>query len=120
MVRTVNLESGRPTVEEARRRLLNAIRQAEDSPARLLKGVHGWGSTGSPASIKHAIHRSLRLRVKERRVRSFVPGERFSSDTEEGRDLLRRYPQLRRDRELNRANPGITLVELSPGAAPRK
>lgn len=42
-----------------------------------------------------------------------VPGERFSSDALEARGLLARYPWLRRDRDLNRANPGITLVELT-------
>jgi hypothetical protein len=54
------------------------------------------------------------LRVKEGKALTVVPGERFSSDTNEGRDLLQRHPRLRSDRDFNRVNPGITIVELAP------
>jgi hypothetical protein len=60
------------------------------------------------------IRKSLRLRVKEGKALAVIPGERFSSDTNEGRELLRRHPSLRNERHLNRCNPGITIVELSP------
>jgi hypothetical protein len=43
-----------------------------------------------------------------------VLGERFSSDTQEGRALAQRHPSVRADRDFNRANPGITLIELAP------
>jgi len=113
-MRTVNLETGRPSVDDARRRLLAETQAARDAGVRLLKVVHGWGSSGEGGKVGPAIRRSLRLRVKEGKALAVVPGERFSSDTLEGRELLRRHPSLRNDRDLNRANPGITLVELTP------
>lgn len=109
---SVNLEAGRPTVQEARRRLLAAMDAARKGQVRVLKVIHGWGSSGEGGKLGPAIRKSLRLRVKEGRAALVVPGERFSSDTAEGRQLLSRHPALRSDPDLNRANPGITVVEL--------
>ena len=111
---TVNLEAGFPSVDEARRRLLAEMDTARRAGVRVLKVIHGWGSSGEGGKLGPAIRKSLRLRVKEGKATLVVPGERFSSDTNEGRDLLQRHPYLRRDRDCNRANPGITLVELAP------
>lgn len=113
-LRVINLEAGWPSVDEARRRLLAAVQAGRRDKVRLLKLIHGWGSSGAGGKLGPAIRRSLRLRLKEGLVVRVVPGERFSSDTVEGRALLERYPQLRADPDLNRANPGITIVELAP------
>jgi len=110
----VNLETGRPTVDEARRRLLAEMDAARRAGVRVLKVIHGWGSSGAGGKLGPAIRKSLRLRVKEGQATLVVPGERFSSDTHEGRELAGRHPQVRGDRDFNRANPGITIVELVP------
>ena len=108
----INLEAGLPSVDDARRRLLAELDRARRDGVRVLKVVHGWGSSGADGKLGPAIRKSLRLRVKEGRATLVVAGERFSSDTAEGRTLLQRHPALRRDPDLNRANPGITVVEL--------
>lgn len=112
-MRTINLKNDRPTVDEARRRLLAEMDAARSQGARVLKVIHGWGSSGEGGVLGPAIRRSLRLRVKEGRAVLVVPGERFSSDTEEGRELSGRHPSVRSDTDFNRANPGITIVELA-------
>jgi hypothetical protein len=112
--RTVNLESGMPSLEEARRRLVAEIQAARRQGVRVLKVIHGYGSGGSGGVLCVGIRKSLRLRIKEGKAVTVVPGERFSSDTVEARELLKRHPSLRHDRDLNHANPGITLVELAP------
>ena len=95
-------------------RVLNKGASVKSSTrARVLKVIHGWGSSGEGGKLGPAIRKSLRLRVKEGKALLIVPGERFSGDTNEGRELLQRHPHLRRDRDCNRANPGITLVELA-------
>ena len=111
-MRTINLEAGLPTVDDARRRLLSEIESARRDGVRVLKVIHGWGSTGAGGKLGPAIRRSLRLRVKEGSAVLVVTGERFSSDTVEGRELAGRHPSVRGDRDFNRANPGITVVEL--------
>jgi hypothetical protein len=109
----VNLESGRPTVDDARRRLLAEMARARSRGTSLMKIIHGWGSSGEGGKLAVAIRKSLRLRVKEGKATLVVAGERFSSDTVEGRELVRRHPNLRADRDYNRTNPGITFVELA-------
>lgn len=116
-MRTIQLKQGLPTLDEARRRLLQEIARAETDGVRLLKVVHGWGSGGEGGVLAVGIRRSLRLRVKEGRATAIIAGERFSSDTAESRDVLQRHPSLRRDTDFNRGNPGITIVELAPAAA---
>ena len=88
--------------------------QNKRSRAFPLRGIHGYGSSGEGGVLCSGIRRSLRLRVKEGRAVMIIPGERFSSDANETRLLLQRYPVLRRDRDLNRSNPGVTIVELAP------
>lgn len=112
-VRTCNLEAGSPTLDEARRRLLKEIDAARREGVRVMKVIHGYGSSGAGGVLCAGIRRSLRLRVKEGKASTLVPGERFSADAAESRELLQRYPTLRQDRDLNRANPGITIVELT-------
>ena len=110
---TLNLKAGFPTVDEARRRLLSEMQAAGQRNTRVMKVIHGWGSGGEGGALAIGIRKSLRLRVKEGRAVLVVPGERFSSDTTEGRELLQRHPSIRRDPDFNRANPGITIVELA-------
>lgn len=111
-LRIVNLEAGRPDLETARRRLLAEMEAARKAGTRLLKVIHGWGSSGAGGTLAAGIRRSLRLRVKERMARRIVVGERFSGDTLEGRELAQHHPSVRSDRDWNRANPGVTVVEL--------
>jgi len=111
-LRTINLEAGWPDLETARRRLLAEMVSARSQGARVLKVIHGYGSSGSGGVLAVGIRKSLRLRVKEGKALTVIPGERFSADANETRALLQKYPQLRRDGDLNRANPGITIVEL--------
>src|SRR5262245_12196507 len=110
---TLNLETGFPTVDDARRRLLGEIQSARARGVRVIKVIHGWGSSGEGGKLGPAIRKSLRLRVKEGKASFVLPGERFSSDTNEGREFVQRHPNLRNDRDYNRTNPGITLVELA-------
>lgn len=62
---TVNLESGHPDLETARRRLLAEIESARRQGVRVLKVIHGWGSSGAGGALCVGIRKSLRLRVKE-------------------------------------------------------
>jgi len=96
-----------------RRRLLAEMEAAREENVRVLKVVHGYGSSGGTGKLAIGIRKSLRLRVKEGKALLVVPGERYSSDSIEGRELVKRYPALRSDRDFNRMNPGITIVELA-------
>lgn len=48
-VRTVNLESGRPTVERAMALLEAELTRPRGDGIRVVRIIHGWGSSGSEA-----------------------------------------------------------------------
>lgn len=109
---TVNLKQGLPDVEEARRRLNSAIDRGRQSGAHSLKLIHGYGSSGIGGGIKVAIHKSLRRRKKEGRIRAFVPGEKWHVCEEQAQQALDLCPDLNRDPDLNQFNEGVTIVVL--------
>ena len=111
-VLTINIKDDRPTAEEARRRLANAIAKAKAGRVGVLKIVHGYGSSGSGGVIRAAIRRSLAKRRKEGVINDFIPGERWSIFDERASELLRDHPDLARDGDLDHYNEGITVVFL--------
>lgn len=112
-IETVQMKSGMPTADEARRRLVSELQRARSTGVAVLKLVHGYGSTGKGGRLRTALRAQLSVLGGEGRIGSVVAGEAFSIFDADTRGLLDRYPELRRDADLERGNPGITLVELS-------
>ena len=108
----VTLKAGMPTVEEARARLKSEIDKAKKSGKIAMKIIHGYGSSGVGGSLRGAIRKSLRKRMKEGKIRSFVVGEKWDIFEESTRQILDECPELRKDRDLGRYNEGITVVLL--------
>ena len=95
ITRELNLELGRPTADEALRRLEAELEVARHMNTPLLKLIHGYGSSGKGGRIRTA---------------AVVPGERFTIFDETTRRALQQYPHLRQDRDLERENMGVTFV----------
>jgi hypothetical protein len=107
-IREVNLKSGMPTVATALKRLHQALDAAQTDGVKVVKLVHGYGSTGVGGRIREAVRDDL----AGGGVRMVVTGEVFSPKTGIGKDLLSRFPELRDDDALGRGNRGITFVVL--------
>jgi hypothetical protein len=52
---TLNLKEGFPTVDDARRRLLSEMQSARARGVRVIKVIHGWGSSGEGGKLGPAI-----------------------------------------------------------------
>jgi hypothetical protein len=111
-VRTVNIEAGLPTLDEARRRANDEIRQGRREGLRVLKIIHGYGSTGKGGKLCVGLRKSFALRKKEGVIKEFIPGEDFSIFNPTVLALLEAEPELRGDSDLNATNEGITLLLL--------
>ncbi|HEX9106477.1 MAG TPA: hypothetical protein VF832_04605 [Longimicrobiales bacterium] len=111
-VAVVQIKSGMPTVAEARRRLALELESGRRRGLRLLKLVHGYGSTGVGGKLRGALRRTLAEQQAAGRVGRILPGEQWTIFDEQARGLLESYPELRTDADLERGNAGITLVEL--------
>ena len=110
--RVVNLEKGKPFVQQALDRLAVVILNGRREGYKALTLIHGYGSSGKGGAIKEAIRQHLQFLHQQGMVRTIIPGEEFEGRSGRGRQLLRCFPFLAEHRDLNRANPGITLIIL--------
>jgi len=110
--RFVNLERGMPSVDQALALLARELDQARSERCRVLTLIHGYGSSGRGGVIRQEVRARLQYLKHSAAINDLLPGEDFSTRTGSGRQLLRRFPILRQHSDLNRANPGITLVVI--------
>ena len=101
-----------PLVQRALDRLEGEISVSSGLGFKALTLIHGYGSSGTGGAIKTAVHHQLQFFRLQGRIKEIIPGEEFEGRSGRGRQLLRRFPFLNEHRDLNRANPGITLVIL--------
>ncbi len=107
-----NLENGMPIVDQALERFRRRLSEASASGAKVLKVIHGYGSTGRGGKIRDAVRRELGRMLARGEVATVVAGEEYSSATIAGRDLLSRFKELKATERPDSSNHGITLVEL--------
>ncbi len=111
-IKTVILKEGMPSVEQARARLAGEIQIARQSGLRVLKIVHGYGSTGAGGDLRIALQATLRQMADRREIRDCIYGENWRTSDERTWTLLKQMPELKNDSDLGRRNKGITLVLL--------
>ena len=112
-VRTFNVEAGLPTLDEARRMIIEQIKHAKRAGVRVLKVIHGYGSSGKGGALCIGLRKSFGLRKKEGVIKDFIPGEDFSIFNRLTLDLLDAVPLLRGDPDLGAANEGVTVLWLT-------
>jgi len=112
IIKTVNLKSDRPTVHQALQRLDREITGARQQNHRLLKVIHGYGSTGAGGDIRIAVQKRLHELVEAGHIAGCVFGEEWSKSSEEVWRMLQAHPELKQDPDLGRRNVGITIVVL--------
>jgi hypothetical protein len=110
--KTINLERGKPTVDVAMKRLSEAIAAGKREGITLLTLIHGYGSSGTGGAIKAECHKTLGYLKSRGTIKEYIGGEDFTRRSGQTRSLLGRYPSLKTDENLNKANRGITQVIL--------
>jgi hypothetical protein len=101
-----------PTVEEARSRLTTQIEAASQKHIKVLKIIHGYGSTGVGGELRIALQSTLRQMVSASEIRECIYGENWRTSDERTWKLLKEFPELKADTDLGRGNRGITVVLL--------
>jgi ribosomal protein S9 len=99
-------------VQEALLRLEREVRNARQQNSKLLKVVHGYGSSGQGGDIRAAVQRRLQEMTGRGEIRACIFGENWSKSDEQTWALLTADPQLKQDRDLGKKNLGITIVAL--------
>lgn len=111
-VRTYNVEAGMPVLEEARRLVMGEIKRARRDKVRVLKIIHGYGSSGKGGMLCIGLRKSFGLRKKEGVIKDFFPGEDFSIFNQTVLTMLEAVPELRGDPDMNATNEGVTVLWL--------
>jgi hypothetical protein len=101
-----------PSVHEAFQRLDRELSLARHDKAKLLKVVHGYGSTGAGGDIRIAVQKRLMEMVQGSLIRGCIFGENWSKSDEASWKLVQAHPELKNDSDLGRRNQGITIVVL--------
>ena len=101
-----------PQVQEALQRLDRELAQARQQAEKILKLIHGYGSTGAGGDIRIAVQKRLRELADNGQIRICIFGENWSKSDEEAWRLLQSHPALKNDPDLGRRNQGITIVIL--------
>ena len=112
LIKLVNLEDGMPSVEQARVRLNSELSIARKSSVKVLKIIHGYGSSGVGGDLRIGLQATLRQMAGRGEVRACIFGENWRKSDESAWALLKQFPELKEDRDLAKGNRGITLVVL--------
>lgn len=112
-IKTVNIKEGMPSTDEARKKLISEIEIARNAGVRILKIVHGYGSSGIGGALRLAIRKSLNYRKKEGIVENIIYGERFNRNNEDIKLTMQRFPALSSDSDYDRSNEGVTIAILT-------
>jgi ribosomal protein L32 len=108
----VNLKADMPTCAEAIKAMSAEIVAARQAGHKILKIIHGYGSSGKGGQLRWCLRERLQENKNHNYIGDFLPGEKLSNATSEGSRFLRRFPELRRDRDFNQANRGVTFIIL--------
>jgi len=101
-----------PSVEEGIARLEGELMRARQSGVRVVRVIHGWGSTGTGGILREACRVFLKRKLAVRQVANIIYGEDYSKTTNAGRELMNHCPELKGCERSDSQNPGITFVEL--------
>lgn len=109
---TVNLEEGMPTLEQAQNRMEVELSKCRSLGGQAVKLIHGYGSSGVGGKLRLGLRRHLQTKQRRSIVKLVIPGEEWDIFDPASRKMLDVCPDLSRDKDLGKGNPGITWVLL--------
>ena len=110
--RTYNVKADLPTVELALANIEIEIEMCKSEGVRMLKVIHGYGSSGVGGEIKHALNNWLKIKKRQGLFLDYVKGEELATSKKQ-KKFKEICPELMGDFELYFSNPGVTLIFIS-------
>ncbi len=109
-LKEVNIKADMPTADDAIRRITYHLRTSKTLGIKVLKIIHGYGSTGTGGKIRVEARRYLGEQKRKGFIRDYIPGENFSIFDETTLKAFQLCSELRHDPDLERHNNGITII----------
>lgn len=112
-ISTLNTKTYPLACDEALATIQKEIEILSLSDCKVLKIIHGYGSSGVGGVIKKELSILLKDLCKQGKILDFVANERFVEPTAKYKRFTKLYPELILDSDLQNQNPGITLIFLN-------
>jgi len=109
-LREITIKEGLPTLEEAKRRLLLEVRGCHGDGITVLKIIHGYGSGGRGGVLRTGLRKVFSEYQREGDILGFASGEEFSIFHSISLEMITSAPELRKDPDLERSNPGVSFL----------
>ena len=101
-----------PLVEETVSRMKMGIQEMRVSRVKIVKLIHGYGSTGLGGKIRIGVRNELADMKRRKLIKDYIPGEDFGPVDVASRNLVEQDRNVPRDSDWGRMNHGITIVVL--------
>ena len=109
---TINLEKGMPLADEARSKLEEHIKKYSRSGIKVIKVIHGWGSSGTGGRIRDLVINRLRTKKQNGSIKHFYNCENAANSIDEYQTLLSLYPEFSEQFKKDRKNKGVSFIVL--------
>ena len=110
ILKTINLEFGRPTVDEALKRFDLELKNAKNNNVGCFLIIHGYGSHGKGGLIREALRDRLVELKNSNSINAYVYGENFKILDKDANRLRHKYQEL--EYLFHMTNKGVTVVEV--------
>lgn len=112
MFLTFNIKENSPTTEEALANFELALENAKAQKAKVVKIIHGYGSSGRGGAILVELKKLLPRLIKQKKIKDYISGGVWNIANPKVFDLVTSVPACALDTDLNTQNIGITIIIL--------
>ena len=112
MFKEFNVKENLPTVEEAIGLIQIEIECCKKEGIKVLKVVHGYGSSGVGGNIFLSLKKHLVIWKKSGYILDYLFGDQWNSYNKKAMDIKYKFPSLPLDKDFNHSNMGMTIILL--------
>lgn len=112
MLRFINLKEDNASLDYALALVEIEIENAQAAGDKAIKVLHGYGSHGKGGVILVELRKFLRQMKKQKRIKDYFAGDKWSVFNKDVFSLLNQDKSMAGDEDLDRNNPGITIIVL--------
>ena len=109
---TKNLKEIILSVEDVRAHLEIIIEQARNEKIKGVKLVHGYGSHGRGGVVSVELKRLLPELKRKKTIKEYFYGNSWDISNSDCQRFLAKCPDSASDEDLNKSNPGITIIAI--------
>ena len=109
---TINLKELILSVEDFEAHLRIIVEQAKQEGVKGVKLVHGYGSHGRGGVVSIELKKLLPTLKRKKIINGYFFGHCWDLSSSDCQRFLARCGEAAMDEDLNKGNPGITVIEI--------